>query len=300
MYRVCEITCYCFPSVDLGSLKLVVVALIQRMNTCSWDVPGDTAKTLNVRAAGAKLLEHLLLMFAEKKLTAKDFPIACHWCAEAEVKGAEFSKYVVPPGQSTGNYQRVVDKVVVPFPYVYPVKTPVMLRNTSRRVTVDIPMNPLHEAIAREIRHDPTIMDRTAHMEWPRTYLEHPLVVEARSSGRPWPLPLAIYIDGVRYTSTLAGRADTIIGVWAYTGVTQKRHYLCSLRTQDLCKCGCRGWCSIAPMMAFLAWSLRALATGQRPALRDGGTRWNHSGPLQELARNIGNILPQVALVWLK
>ena len=134
--------------------------------------------------------------------------------------GAEFGKLALAPGQSTGNYQKVVDRVFPPLSPLYMLPTPTMVRGRGRRDVRDIPMNPLHEAIARETKHDPHIVEAVPSMEWPSEFLEHPLVVEARSRGKPWPIPLAIYLDGVRFTAPLAGRSDSILGVWAYTGAT--------------------------------------------------------------------------------
>ena len=91
-----------------------------------------------------------------------------------------------------------------------------------------MPLQPLHEAIAREVRSSPGIVDEVARRAWPRAFMEHPLVQHARALNRSWPLPLAIYMDGVRFTALQAGRSDSMLGVWAYNGVTKKRHYLFS------------------------------------------------------------------------
>ena len=91
-------------------------------------------------------------------------------------------------------------------------------------------MNVLHEAVAREVRADPSILEKVSTMAWPPAYHEHPLVVEAKALGSQLPLPLAFYLDGVRFTAPLAGRSDSILGFWMYNCVTQRRHYLASLR----------------------------------------------------------------------
>lgn len=137
-------------------------------------------------------------------------------------------------------------------------------------------------------------------MQWPPAFMSHPLVRAAMAAGRPWPLPLAIYLDGVRFTSPLAGRSDSILGIWAYHAVTFKRYYIMSLRSQDCCQCGCRNWCSVFPIMAALAWSLKALAEGRRPEQRHDGTAWDPSDPIRRLAGELGDVLPTAALVWLK
>ena len=137
-------------------------------------------------------------------------------------------------------------------------------------------------------------------MQWPMAYMDHDLVKQAQRSGGAWPLPLAIYMDGVRFTAPLAGRSDSILGFWAYNGVTQKRHYLMSLRSKDMCGCGCKGWCSIYPVMVSFAWSLRALAAGRRPPRRHDDSPWSIIDPLRQLEIQRGATIPTAVLVWLK
>eukprot|EP00959_Pyramimonas_sp_CCMP1952_P136128 2848193-Pyramimonas_sp.AAC.1 len=79
-------------------------------------------------------------------------------------------------------------------------------------------------------------------------YREHPIVVTGVSNGRAQPLPLGIYLDGIRYLLQAAGRQDTVAGVWLINLISGKRHLLCSLRHSDTCLCGCRGWDSLYPL----------------------------------------------------
>ena len=46
------------------------------------------------------------------------------------------------------------------------------------------------------------------------------------------------------------------------------------LKKKDMCRCGCRGWCSIRPIMQFLHWSFAALASGYFPVATPEGTLW--------------------------
>ena len=52
--------------------------------------------------------------------------------------------------------------------------------------------------------------------------------------------PLALYVDGVRHT-----KRDGVIGFFIYSLVTPRRHLCVAVRKSDLCRCGCRGWCSM-------------------------------------------------------
>eukprot|EP00959_Pyramimonas_sp_CCMP1952_P466902 9490710-Pyramimonas_sp.AAC.1 len=65
----------------------------------------------------------------------------------------------------------------------------------------------LDSTIAETLSMDPT--DRPKCVLDVPTYTEHPLVQRAVAAGEPPPLPLGIYLDGIRYISQAAGRSDT-------------------------------------------------------------------------------------------
>ena len=266
-----------------------------------WRLDENALDSGRVRAAGASLFQHLLVLFAQKKLSAKDFAIACHWCSEARVPGAEFGKYAAAPGQSSnGKYQRQLDRALPPFGPLYWVNTPLNNRRTSARETKLVPTNPLHEAIAREVRANPDLLAEVARREWPPAYWAHPVVRQAQAAGDSLPVPVVLYLDGVRFSAPLAGRTDSVLGFWGYTATTQRRHFLASLRSQDLCRCGCGGWCIIFPIMLTLSWSLRAVATGLRPQRRHDGA-WAPDDAFGQLASVLGNEFGfKAILLWVK
>eukprot|EP00969_Alexandrium_andersonii_P132959 5879819-Alexandrium_andersonii.AAC.1 len=41
-----------------------------------------------------------------------------------------------------------------------------------------------------------------------------------------------------------------------------------------MCACGCRGWCTIWPVLQVISWSLRACRAGVHPATRWDGSAW--------------------------
>eukprot|EP00959_Pyramimonas_sp_CCMP1952_P415125 8698189-Pyramimonas_sp.AAC.1 len=47
-----------------------------------------------------------------------------------------------------------------------------------------------------------------------------------------------------------------------------------------MCKCGCRGHCTLHPLFTFLEWSFHAMLTGIRPHLRHDGTHWDEGSHL--------------------
>jgi len=90
----------------------------------AWNEAELAEEGMRRRTGGANLLRHLQLLYAERKLTAKDFAIACHFCVESEVRGADFAPFAVPPEQATGNYQKAIDRAILPFDRLYLVPTP--------------------------------------------------------------------------------------------------------------------------------------------------------------------------------
>ena len=65
------------------------------------------------RAAGAKLLKHFLGSYAQSKMSAKDFCVACHFAAVAGTPGAQFDMYALGPDHASGHYQRHLDHVLL-------------------------------------------------------------------------------------------------------------------------------------------------------------------------------------------
>ena len=214
-----------------GSRREACVVLSCRM---SWHSAQDAAAALLQRRAGADLQAHLLEMYATRQISAKDFCIACYFAGVAKTQGANFEAYGLAPGQSSdGAYQRHLDRILPPVEPLYLIDVPGMVRGRGERCSRSMHTNPFHESLAKEVRMDPSILDKAQELEWPPCYHEQPLVQLARNNGERLPLPLVLYLDGVRYTALQAGRSDSILGIWAFNAVTNKRHLLISLRTND-------------------------------------------------------------------
>jgi hypothetical protein len=103
----------------------------------------------------------------------------------------------------------------------------------------------------------------------PQVYVDHHVV---RTVLDEPVYPLSLYTDGVAF-----GRNDTVLGFYIYNLVTGVRHCLVALRKSEMCKCGCRGWCSLLPVFTMLHWSLMCLAAGRFPQHRHDGAPFNTS-----------------------
>ena len=80
--------------------------------------------------------------------------------------------------------------------------------------------------------------------------------------------------------------------------MTLKRHIVVALRSIDICKCGCRGYCTLFPILSCIRWQLEALAAGVRPTARHDLTAWTAEEAVRFRA---GVALDMVALLlWIK
>ena len=102
----------------------------------------------------------------------------------------------------------------------------------------------------------------------PPCYWGHP-IVQQRVEGEPLPQPCALYLDGVSYSNV-----DTVIGFWAINIITEARFLVVALRKKLLCRCGCRGWCTLFSVFELLRWSFNAAAEGVYPTLDHQGKPW--------------------------
>ena len=176
----------------------------------SWRAQESAAAANRTRHAGASLFKHLLGLFDERKISAKDFAIACHWCHESKVPGADFVAYELAPGQSSdGAYQRYLDKSIPPMAPIYFLDAPCNIRGRGTRETRPIPTNPLHECIAREVRGDPSIMERAHRRPWPPMLQQSSPRAEGTRREFSPPSP-AVPIFGRRSVHRTFGRAQRL------------------------------------------------------------------------------------------
>ena len=68
---------------------------------------------------------------------------------------------------------------------------------------------------------------------------------------------------------------DGVLGIWLVNFLTGERFLLVVLRKKLWCTCGCRGWCTLFPIFAFIIWSLRAMAAKLHPTERHDFEPWN-------------------------
>ena len=253
------------------------------------------------REAGHKLLRHLVSLKALGKLSAHDLCVACHYCHEGGVLGADFSRFAGKPGLQSGRYSQILDGVL---PCAGPVvfeSIPCMNNKTSERARVYIPFAAVWEHVWTDVQQTPSMIEDAQTMSLPQIYHDHPVVQDAARKKQPRPLPLAVFLDGVRFTSIVAGRSDSVLGLWVVNLVTKQRYWFGGLRTNDICRCGCRGWDSIFPVLSCFAWQLAQLAEGRRFNVRQDQSEFDPHDPLVALRAERGDDLGfRCAVIWVK
>ena len=222
---------------------------------------------------GGEAEEELLAFLLERqrvgKMSAKDICTISYWCGRAGLQ--EVGKLGMRPETSSGNFKRKVDGILkkrLGSPGKkngYLVPMPSFIRASGERGVHDLFCRPPHELVLEEVGQLDVAM---ALDDWkpPPNYYEHPVVQAMNIKGK-LVIPLALYLDGVQY-----GIRDSMLVVTVTNLLTLKKHVVLVIRKRIMCGvkagCGCRGWCSLFPVWAFLRWSFQALTQAKHPVGR--------------------------------
>eukprot|EP00969_Alexandrium_andersonii_P087889 3877042-Alexandrium_andersonii.AAC.1 len=188
-------------------------------------------------SAGEALLEQLLALHFEGKMTAKSFCIACWWASRAGAEGP-LASFALKPSASSGSFQRKIDSqlgIKLHDPSYLDVDVPSHTKFDISRSVQPVPVQAPHEAIEAELQANPALLEelKTAaeNGEWAPAYRRHPVAAQSDSVV----LPLCLYVDGVPFL-----KKDSMVGFFVYNMVSGLRHLVCSLRKRYICKCGCK------------------------------------------------------------
>ncbi len=155
------------------------------------------------------------------------------------------------------------------------------------RTVVDHPVRCLWSSFENEVNSDPSInalldanpSDRGEHVLDLPVYQDHPSVVAAKAAGTRLPIPVGVYVDGVSYSCQAAGRQESVVGVWCINLCTKRRHFFAAIKSGDYCGCGCRGACTVFPVMDCLRYQLESMQHGAVPLARHDGSEWQIHNP---------------------
>ncbi|CAE7222610.1 unnamed protein product [Symbiodinium sp. CCMP2592] len=102
-------------------------------------------------------------------------------------------------------------------------------------------------------------------------YCTHPVVQKAFQEGfrQEHVVPLSVYFDGVQYTKN-----ENFLGFYMTNLRSGKQQLVWLLRLSELCSCGCRGWCSVFPLLEHFRCDMSREHTDIRPAILDFKADW--------------------------
>eukprot|EP00959_Pyramimonas_sp_CCMP1952_P018637 393695-Pyramimonas_sp.AAC.1 len=222
-----------------------------------------------VRAGGERLRKYLLSQYKEGHLTARQLATTCYWATQGGSFGvADLGLH--PDSDHAAEHVRAALEVRS-LESFYVVRLPVWDHEQEARTHVDFPMNLPHEQVAASFAEDPRQFDPINFDAdtLPPEFSEHSVVRDA-PGGRAF--PVGFYSDAVPHT-----RSDSFIAYYLSNGLNGRRSLLCSLRKSDLCKCGCKGFCTLGQVTRALTWSFCALASGLYPATNHENGPLDHS-----------------------
>ena len=133
---------------------------------------------------------------------------------------------------------------------------PMQCKTTESRKHMDFPLNLPHEEFAACFAESPEQFTVDADSDLPDRFYTHP--VYSRHLHKT--CPLGFFSDGVPFT-----KRDTMIAFYWSSLQSPRRHLICAIRKSDLCKCGCKGLCTIGAVQRVIAWSFTVIQSGVWP-----------------------------------
>ena len=214
--------------------------------------------------ASEALVEYLSQLQTKGKIHANDFCIIAHYAVAAGATGETLKKVSMPAGKPSGSYSRHLTRALrLTFPVPpYDLVCPGHKRHESGRVEVTIPCLPLHELLTSEVAEFGS--DDLTKAQFPVNFQTHP-VVESHPGEEVW--PLALYLDGVPVT-----KRDGLLVITLKNLASERKWLVAAVKRSSMCRCGCRGWCTLFHIMAWLRYCLEALSQGEMPTTRADGS----------------------------
>eukprot|EP00959_Pyramimonas_sp_CCMP1952_P455631 9471855-Pyramimonas_sp.AAC.1 len=195
--------------------------------------PDTGGVDLDPRQAGAKIFELLLDMYSQcAPVSAKDVCVMCYYLNLANTEGAYFRDFGMAPGHQSGKYKSHLSKMLPKACPTTRVLVPSYVRGRAHHHTRDVPFTLTYASVVKEVRLNQRVLDLLAsgdpdNLNSPLNlpcYSENILTQSCEQETGRLPLPLAVYVDGVRFTALQAGRSDSILVATCVNLLTEKRH----------------------------------------------------------------------------
>ena len=205
--------------------------------------------------AGQKLRDFLERKLFAGLITAVDLAIQSHYTTLCGGVGLE--DLAVRPDQAEKHAASHIELILgskYPKPVLKSIDVPACTKRGCIREEFKVAMRMPTEIISETY-------NTTTHIEPPgddpsvlALFPNHPVVRVARAEGLHWSriVPLVIYTDGVKYSTR-----DSFVQISITDYRTLKMVPFVIVRKDDMCKCGCRGWCTLFPILVEIAINLR-------------------------------------------
>ena len=254
----------------------------------------DDDDIIDEQRAGEMLSEMLLSLYFASDLSAKQMCVLSWWAHHAGAKGQVKYFAFSPNAASTGHFQRHIDSVLkldASKTGKYKVTVPTYQKHDVSRSAHKMMAHPPHEELYKELEANPEqlteLQQSLDRREWPPHYLENPVVRRHRDLPV---VPCALYLDAAPFQTH-----DAFSACFCYSLVAGERHLVKLMRKSTMCKCGCRGWCTLWPVLDFVHWSCDAMAEGEWPRERHDKAPWTDDDV--ERAEKAGQPLGFVAIL---
>ena len=228
--------------------------------------PGSAAPPLDVPVTGTDdgqgLRDYVLKEFKYGRMTSEAVcTFAWHATRAGALGIADFALNPKSHHQAEFLRSRMHARAKESF---YLAKVPVWNQRDQQREVMEFPMNLPHEAFAKAFPKDPAAFDPEQHdgSRLPRLYYEHEVYKNKQGKASP----VGYFSDAVPHT-----HRDSFFAFYWSSVISGERFMICSLRKQDVCQCGCAGYCTMGPIMKVIAWSFNCLAAGLYPEIRHDG-----------------------------
>jgi hypothetical protein len=254
-------------------------------NSCGWGSDSDDAadadlSKLSAEEAGDVLAQHLIDLQSRGVLSARWVCTLVFFAKRAGAAGF-VGKVAFNPNSNSGHFQRHLESVLLHKQErreLYEFQLPGHTRYDKYRCEHTFHALPLHEQLASELAENPDMNQRfdelKANQEWPDQYYSHRLV-RSYPGERVW--PLSLYLDGVAYSNI-----DNVLGITISNMVSGTRHLCVTLRKALICRCGCRGWCTLWSIWRYVGWCINALSAGTFPTSRHDFRPWSSTDEIRE------------------
>ena len=141
---------------------------------------------------------------------------------------------------------------------------------SQERKVCKIPVIPPQEAICKAWHQPEAELLRTYdETEWCDNFHNHPVTLAAGAHNKHLVCGYALYMDSTPFT-----KPDSFYGIFLLDLRFNTHVLVTVIIKNEMCECGCHGWCTIDPIHRWLVHVLSSWAERKMPTERHDGKEW--------------------------